>query len=146
MLRHHLLLVYRNFLRAKGYYAINLVGLSAGLACTLLIFLWVSDELGMNKFHEKDARLYEIMEHQKYADGIMTTTSTPGLLAETLKAEFPEVEYAATTTWVNSFTLSVKDHNVKAKGWYVGPDYFNIFSFKLVQGNATRYSKTIGPS
>ncbi len=141
MLRHHLLLVYRNFLRAKGYYAINLVGLSAGLACTLLIFLWVSDELGMNKFHEKDARLYEIMEHQKYADGIMTTTSTPGLLAETLKAEFPEVEYAATTTWVNSFTLSVKDHNVKAKGWYVGPDYFNIFSFKLVQGNADQVLK-----
>jgi putative ABC transport system permease protein len=43
--------------------------------------LWVRDELGMNKFHEKDARLYQVMEHQKYADELMTTTSTPGLLA-----------------------------------------------------------------
>lgn len=141
MLKHHLLLVYRNFQRAKGYYAINLIGLSTGLACTLLIFLWVSDELNMNKFHEKDARLYQVMEHQKYTDGIMTTTSTPGLLAEALKAEFPEVEFAATTTWINSFTLSFKDQNVKAKGWYVGTDYFNIFSFKLVQGNADQVLK-----
>lgn len=141
MLKHHLLLVCRNFLRAKTYYAINLIGLSTGLACTLLIFLWVSDELSINKFHEKDARLYEIMEHQKYADGIMTTTSTPGLLAETLKAEFPEVEYAATTTWVNSFTLSINDHNVKADGWYVGPEFFNIFSLKLVQGHADQVLK-----
>ncbi|MBL7851932.1 MAG: ABC transporter permease [Cyclobacteriaceae bacterium] len=141
MVKHYLLLVYRNFLRAKSYFTINLVGLSTGLACTLLIFLWVSDELSMNKFHEKDARLYQIMEHQMYADGPMTTTSTPGLLAETLKAEFPEVEYAATTTWVNNFTLSINDHSVKAKGWYVGPEYFQIFSFPLLQGTADQVLK-----
>ncbi len=138
MLRHSLVLIYRNFLRAKSYFLINLIGLSAGLACTLLIYLWVRDELNMNKFHEKDARLFQIMEHQKYADGLMTTTSTPGILAETLKAEFPEVEYAATTTWVNSFNLSLKDHNVKADGYYVGPDYFNIFSYPLLQGNPSQ--------
>jgi putative ABC transport system permease protein len=141
MIRHSLLIIYRNFVRAKSYFLINLVGLSAGLACTLLIYLWVRDELNMNKFHEKDARLYQVMEHQKYADEIMTTTSTPGILAETLKEVMPEVEYAATTTWVNPFTLSVKDHNVKAEGYYVGPDYFNIFSFRLIQGNADQVLK-----
>ena len=137
MLHHSLLLIYRNFLRAKSYFLINLVGLTTGLTCTLLIYLWVNDELKMNKFHEKDARLYSVMEHQKYATDIMTTTSTPGVLAETLKEVMPEVEYAATTTWVNPFTLSVKDHNVKAKGYAVGPDYFHIFSYPLIQGNAS---------
>jgi putative ABC transport system permease protein len=137
MFRHSLLLMYRNFLRAKSYFLINLAGLTAGLTCTLFIYLWVNDELHMNKFHEKDSRLYAVMEHQQYADELMTTTSTPGLLAETLKEEMPEVEYAATTTWINPFTLSFNDLNVKAKGYYVGPDYFNIFSFKLLQGNAT---------
>lgn len=141
MIKHYLLLVYRNFVRAKGYFAINLIGLSTGLACTLLIFMWVSDELNMNKFHEKDARLYQIMEIQKYADGPMVTTSTPGLLAETLKAEFPEVEYAATTTWVNSLTLSFKENNIKSKGWYVGPEFFNIFSFPLLKGDADQVLK-----
>lgn len=134
MLKHYLLIIYRNFLRSKSYFLINLIGLSTGLACTLLIYLWVRDEFGMNKFHQKDARLFEVMEHQQYASEIMTTTSTPGILAETLTQEFPEVEFAATTTWVNKYTLSVKEHNVKADGYHVGKDFFNIFSYKLAQG------------
>jgi putative ABC transport system permease protein len=135
MLKHYLLIIYRNFLRAKSYFLINMVGLSTGLACTLLIYLWVRDEYRMNKFHENDERLFQVMEHQQYADEIMTTSSTPGVLAETIKEEMPEVEYAATTTWVNNFTLSVKDHNVKARGYAVGKDYFQIFSLKMLQGN-----------
>lgn len=135
MLKHNIILIYRNFLRAKGFFLINLFGLSTGLACTLLIYLWVRDEIRTDKFHDKDNRLFQVMEHQQYADEIMTTTSTPGILAETLKEEVPEIEYAATTTWVNSFTLSVKEHNVKAEGFYVGADFFTIFSFPLVQGN-----------
>ena len=134
MLRHSFILLYRNFLRAKGYFLINLSGLTAGLVCTTLIYLWVTDELAMNQFHEKDERLYQVMEHQQYAEEIMTTTSTPGVLADALKQEYPEVEYAATTTWISDYTLSVGEHNVKAKGYAVGPDYFNIFSFRLVAG------------
>src|SRR5687767_4885151 len=126
MLKHYFLIIYRNFQRSKSYFLINVFGLSTGLACTLLIYLWVRDEYRMNKFHEHDERLYQIMEHQQYADEIMTTTSTPGILAETMKEEIPEVEFAATTTWVNSFTLSVKDNNVKAQGWFVGKDFFQI--------------------
>ena len=136
MLKHYLLIIYRNFLRAKSYFAINLAGLSAGLACTLFIFLWVRDEVRMNAFHENDTRLFQLMEHQQYADEIMTTSSTPGILAETLKEEFPEVQYAATTTWIDKYTLSIKDeNNVKASGYHVGKDYFKIFSYKLVQGD-----------
>ncbi|MCK6617953.1 MAG: ABC transporter permease, partial [Cyclobacteriaceae bacterium] len=135
MIRHHLTLLYRNFLRSKGYFIINLSGLTAGLACTLLIYLWVHDELRIDKFHLKEDRLFQVMEHQQYADHIMTTTSTPGLLAETLKEEMPEVEYAATLTWVNTYTLSVGETNIKADGLHVGPDFFNIFSYPLVDGN-----------
>lgn len=136
MLKHNLLLIYRNVIRAKSFFLINLFGLSTGLACTLLIYLWVRDELSMDKFHTKDNQLYEVMEHQQYATEVMTTTSTPGLLAETLKAEIPEVEFAATTTWISPYTLSVKDHSVKAEGYHVGPDYFNIFSYPLIEGDS----------
>ena len=135
MLKHSFILLYRNFLRAKGFFLINLTGLTAGLACTLVIYLWVRDELQMDQYHEKSERLYEVMENQRYADEIMTTHSTPGVLAEALVEEVPEVEYATTTTWTNSYTLSVDDRNVKASGYHVGKDYFNIFSFNIVQGN-----------
>lgn len=135
MLKHHLILLYRNFLRSKGYFLINVSGLTAGLACTLLIFLWVRDEARMDRFNVKEDRLFQVMEHQQYADHIMTTTSTPGLLAETLKEEMPEVEYAATVTWVNTYTLSVGNTNVKADGFHVGSDFFNIFSYPLITGS-----------
>ena len=141
MLNHYLLLIYRNFVRAKSYFLINLTGLATGLACTLLIYLWVRDEYRMNKFHALDERLFQVMEHQQYADEIMTTTSTPGILAETIKDEYSEIQFAATTTWINDFNLSVKDHNVKAKGYYVGEDYFEIFSFNMLQGDASQVLK-----
>ena len=138
MLRHNLLLTLRSFKKYKNSFFINLIGLSSGLACTMLIYLWVNDELNVDKFHEKDSRLYQVMEHQQYAEEIMTTRSTPGILSEALVETFPEFEYAATTAWINSNTLSVNDLNIKAKGFHVGKDYFNIFSYPLIQGDPSQ--------
>lgn len=141
MIRHHLLLIYRNVQRSRSYFLINLIGLTTGIACTLLIFLWVDDELKMNKFTSHDEQVYEVMEHQKYATELMTTTSTPGLLAETLQQEVPEVEYAATTTWINPETLSVGEKSIKADGFSVGQHFFQIFSYPLAEGDPAQVLK-----
>lgn len=141
MLRHNFLLLYRNFKRFRGTFFINLAGLSTGLACTLLIYLWVYDEWQVDKFHARDNWLYKVFEKQNHSGQVGVTDSTPGLLAETLAEDMPEVEYAATVTppyWFDRFTLSVKDKRVNAAGIYAGKDYFNIFSFDLVHGDATR--------
>ena len=138
MFRHSLKLIYRNFLRFKSSFFINLVGLSAGLACALLIFLWVSDELAYDKFHEKDKRLFQVREHVNFSNKINTGTDTQGLLAEALANEMPEVAYATSLTpdvWIQDMTLSVDDHAIRASGQYAGKDFFNMFSFGLVQGN-----------
>ena len=65
MFRHNFLITYRNFLRYKSSFLINLIGLSTGLACALLIYLWVADELSVDKFHQKDEQLYQVL--QKHA-------------------------------------------------------------------------------
>lgn len=135
MFKHNLLLAFRNFKRYKSSFFINLTGLSTGLACAMLIYLWVNDELSINKFHEKDSRLFQVMEHQQYAENVMTTSSTPGLLSEALVEEYPEFRYAATTSWIDTYTLTAEDRNVKADGFYTGKDYFNIFSYNLIQGD-----------
>jgi predicted permease len=134
MFKHALILAFRNYLRHKSSFFINLIGLSTGLACAMLIFLWVNDEVQMDKFHTKDQRLFQVMEHQQYAEGIMTTVSTPGLLAETLKEEIPEIEQAATITWLGNYTLSVGEKNIQAEGYHAGVDFFDIFSFNLIAG------------
>jgi putative ABC transport system permease protein len=142
MFRHNLLIIYRNFKKFKTTFFINIVGLSTGLGCTLLIFLWVNDELSINKFHEKDKQLYQVMENQHLEGGIKTTDGTAGVLAESIAKDMPEVEYAATvtpTSWFPKVTLSdkEKDKSIRAGGQFVSPDFFNIFSYPLVQGNKT---------
>ncbi|MDH4058550.1 MAG: ABC transporter permease, partial [Cyclobacteriaceae bacterium] len=141
MLRHNFLISFRSFSRHKTTFIINLIGLSTGLACAILIYLWVNDELHMNKFHEKENRFYQIMENTELSEGIRTQPYTPDLLAETMIKEIPEIEYAVGITpgsWFGNFTLSYQDINSKGIGQYVGADFFNIFSFPLIQGNANQ--------
>lgn len=138
MIKHSLLLIYRNFLRFKSSFFINLIGLSTGLACALLIYLWVNDELEVDKFHEKDSRLFQVMENVPHAEGITTSADTPSLLAEILAKEMPEIAYAAVSTppsWFPKVNLSVGGNIIKAAGLFVGEDYFNVFSYSLIQGD-----------
>ncbi len=135
MIRHYLLSAYRNFFRNKGSFFINLTGLTTGLACTLLIFLWVNDELLVDKFHSD--RVFLAMEHQDYVGEIMTTRSTPGILAESLQEDIPEIEFAATLTWISPQTLTVRENqNFKADGWHVGKEFFRIFNYPLIAGTS----------
>jgi hypothetical protein len=89
MIQHNFLLIYRSFKRFKSSFFINLIGLSTGLASTLLIYLWVQDELKFDKFHTNDSRLYQVMEKDLIADETTVRYRTSGPVAETLKAEFP---------------------------------------------------------
>ncbi|MEM8907124.1 MAG: ABC transporter permease, partial [Bacteroidota bacterium] len=141
MLRHYVILAIRNFQRHKSSFFINLIGLSTGLACALLIFLWAYDEMHMDKFHEKDAQLFRVLEHQKYAEEIMTTHSTPGPLAAALKADIPEIDLAATIFWSRTHTLFVGEKNFKIRGRFVGADFLQMMSFPLIEGNPVEAMK-----
>ncbi len=139
MFQHNLILFYRNIRRDKTSFFINLIGLSTGLACTLLIYLWVNDELHIDKFHEKDSQLFQVMLNYQRPAGIETTESTPGLLAQALAEDMPEVEYAASVLPFGFFgsegILSFENIRLKVNEQYVSKDYFNIFSYHLLQGD-----------
>ncbi|WP_295798771.1 ABC transporter permease [Mucilaginibacter sp.] len=137
MFKNYIKIAFRNLKKDRQFTFLNVVGLSAGIACTLLIYLWVHDEMSYDKFFDNDNRLYQVMEHRKggEVDGISDESS--GLVSETLIVQNPEVEYAtpvAPADWWQKFTLTVGDKNLKATGQYVGKDYFNVFSFKMIKG------------
>jgi predicted permease len=143
MLHHNLLIIYRGLRRFKSTFIINLVGLSTGLACALVIYLWVYDEMSVDKFHAKDERLYQIVANIPDNVGLSTIVDTPGPLAQMLEDEIPEIEYTACLAPPNwrgfdGFILSVNEQNIKARGEYAGKNYFNVFSFGLVQGDASQ--------
>lgn len=135
-MKYYLKITLRNFFRHKVSSLVNLIGLTTGLTCAFFIYLWVQDEMSVNKFHEKDDRLFRVMEFQTYSNEMFATNSTPGILAENLKIDFPDIKYAATTTWIGKNLLSYNnDKYFKEEGFHVGEDYFNIFSYPLLVGN-----------
>lgn len=128
----------RNAKRNKGSFLINLTGLATGLACTLLIYLWANDELGMDAFHEKDDRLYQVMVNYPDGQSVETEESLPFPLVGALAGEMPEVEYVVPVGSVDhrfNGVLSSVDNTIKCSGLFAGKDYFHAFSYNLIQGN-----------
>ncbi|SEI44666.1 duplicated orphan permease [Dyadobacter sp. SG02] len=140
MLKNYLKIAWRSLIKDRQFTLLNLLGLSTGLACTLLIYLWVVDELHVDKHNAKDAQLFQIMVNQPHEDGIKTGAHTPGLLADALKAEMPEVELATTVVpaeWFsNKGVVSVGETKLKAGGQFVSRDYFDVFTCPFTQGDA----------
>jgi len=79
MLKNYLKVVLRNIKRHKGYSFINITGLALGMACCLLITIWVLDELSYDKFHENAASLYRVEENQHYSGRLFLLMSLPTL-------------------------------------------------------------------
>jgi putative ABC transport system permease protein len=142
MLKSYFKVAWRNLLKDRQFTALNLTGLSVGLACTLLIGLWVADELYMDRYNEKDTQLYQVMGNFKTDAGIKTGTHTSGILAPALKKEIPEIEEAVTVfpaSWFSSKgTLTAGDRHLKADGQYVSRDYFDVFTCPFVEGDRNR--------
>ena len=143
MLQHYIKLAYRNSIRDKSTFLINLIGLSTGLACTLLIALWVQDELHIDGFHEKEARLYQAMTNHDNLNEVLTDQGTQGLLADVLQADFSEVDIAIQTsiTIPQPFVLSIEDQKFKPYGKYVDTDFFKLFSYEVLQGDKNSFLK-----
>ncbi len=138
MLRHNLLLAYRGFKRYKSSFIINLVGLSTGLTAAILIYMWVADELTVDKFNTKDSRLYSTMEHRKRNTGVWTSSSSPGPMADALIADYAEVEMVAQATWPQPSELTVEDKTVTVPGQFAGKNYFDMFTHPLVEGRSDK--------
>jgi hypothetical protein len=154
MYEHNLRLTYRTFLRSKGSFFINLIGLSAGLACALLICLWVRDELRVDAFFAHGDRLVQVLQNVSGPQGTETMPATPGPLAPALAADMPEVAHAVTVvpTLYNSSKgiASAGTDRFKATCQYATPDFFRVFSYELLAGRPDRvltdkHGATISP-
>jgi putative ABC transport system permease protein len=137
MIVNYLKIILRNVLKNKVYAAINILGLAIGMACSILIILWVQDEFAVDAFHSNNSRLYRVLENQYYSTGeIMTTQSTPAPMAPAIKEKFSEIELATRMTWEVPQLVSHAEQGFFEKGRFVDPDFLAMFSFPLQAGNA----------
>ncbi|POY38562.1 hypothetical protein C3K47_03975 [Solitalea longa] len=135
MLKNYFKTAWRNLLNNKLFSFINIMGLALGMTCSLLIMLWVKDELAMDKFHANDSRLYRVMENQFFSGAISTFPSTPGIFAENVVKDIPEIQMASQFLWEEEPLFTVNDTFDKEKGRYVQKDFLKMFSFKLTKGD-----------
>lgn len=136
MFKNYLKMAYRNLMRHKVFSLINVSGLALGMTCSILILLWVKDELSYDRFHENVDRLYRVMGTQHYpgADDL-TVQAGPGNLGPAMEKELPEVEDAIRVTWYVNSLFSNGDKSLKFTGYYADDSFFEAFSFPLLHGD-----------
>jgi putative ABC transport system permease protein len=121
----------------KGYTFINIAGLAIGIACCILILLWVREELSFDGFHEKADRLYRIVEQQYYAGGeLFPVAVTPAPLAPALKEEIPEIVDAARITRSPRLLIRYGERMFYESDIALAdPSFLAMFDFPLTKGD-----------
>lgn len=136
MLRNYLLIAVRNLFRQKFHSLINILGLSVGIAATLLILLWVQDELTYDRFHDHADRLYQVEEDQFYSGEIYHVTVTPYPSGPVWKEEIPEIEDACRYQWCYGMLFNFGENAFyEDECIAVDSTFFNMFSFPVLRGN-----------
>lgn len=137
MLKHNLKVFFRNIKKFKGTFAINLIGLSTGMACALIVYLWVSNEMSIDKFHDNDAHLYQVLRNTDDGQGtIATQVTNSDLMLPALQQDVPEIDKATALFEIGpGAILENKGKKLKASGYMASEDYFEVFSYKLIWGD-----------
>lgn len=134
MLKNHLKLAWRNFVRNKSASLINIVGLSVGLATSLIMVLWITHEYSMDKFHVNLPAIHRLMINQQRGGDIHTGDNVCGPLAPLLRQEMPELKYVVRTTSESPQLIRAGDKSLYEDGIYAEPDYFNMMTFPALAG------------
>jgi putative ABC transport system permease protein len=135
-MRNHLLLILRYMHKQKGFSVINITGLTIGISCSLLLALYVYDELRYDSFHSNAPSIYRITYHSKLQGKQLNTAFSPALLSVNLRNDVPEItEVTRIAAWK---TFPIRYHDKSFTENYLllaDADFFRFFTFDLIHGN-----------
>jgi putative ABC transport system permease protein len=136
LLGNYFKIALRKIRRQKGYSFINIAGLTVGMTCVVLLLLWIQDELGVDKFHEKIDDIYLVSAQIKNEGDRLQVPSVPGV-GPIFKELFPEVEESARfLAGYQTFILSYKDRTFsEPRVFPADPEVLEMFTFPLTQGD-----------
>ncbi len=125
----------RNLLKNKLYSIINIVGLAVGIACSLLILLWVQDEVSYDKFIPKSERLYQVYVNAEFDDKVNTWRSVPLPTYEAMKDADVHIVNSVVTGWGGEQLLTVGEKRILKDGIFVSEEFLEMFEFEVLQGD-----------
>ena len=139
MLKNYFKIAFRNLIRKKVFTFVNISGLAIGLACTILIMLWVQNELSYDDFNKNGDNIYRVLYESKSSPGIWGMS--PGLLAPEAKKAIPGVVNAARIMKRPRMVIKTIDNPQKQAAFYednyylVDPSLFKMFALPFIKGN-----------
>ncbi|MFC2128965.1 ABC transporter permease, partial [Bacteroidota bacterium] len=137
MIKNYIKVALRNLIRNLGFSIINILGLAIGIACTVLIFLFVNFELSFDKFHEKSDRIYRIGLEALIGNTEIRQLGTSAPIAAALYDEYPEIEAVCRFLEYGSFTTKYEEKEfIEERVLLIDSTFFKIFSFPLLKGKA----------
>lgn len=137
MIKNFFKVAYRNLLRHKGFSVINITGLAIGMATTILILLWIQDEVSYDRFHKNKDRIYEVWNRVSVEGETSCWDTTPVPLAAAVEKDLPEVERAVRVNSNNKYLLSVGEKRMIKSAAIVDTGFLQMFSFRMLQGDPT---------
>jgi len=135
MIKNYLRVLFRNFFRQKSYVLINITGLALGIACTILIMMYVQYEIGYDQFHKKSDNIYRSTMHIKMGGNEQSLAITMPPLVPESSALIPEIIAGARYSEQENTNVKIGDRSFSIKNSaLVDKSFINIFSFKLLHG------------
>ncbi|MEP6594463.1 MAG: ABC transporter permease, partial [Ginsengibacter sp.] len=139
MLRSYFKTTFRNLWKNRGFSFINIFGLATGIACSLLIFLFVTDELSYDRFNKDTGNVYRIVKDFVNDDGSkIPDATTPAALAPAMQREIPGVASITRIrpNWGRSYLIKYGNKKItEEKLFGVDSSFFDVFTFPFVKGN-----------
>ncbi|MFC2164696.1 ABC transporter permease [Acidobacteriota bacterium] len=135
MIGSYIKIAFRNLLKHKGYSAINIIGLAIGMACCILILLWVQHETSYNRFHENRDDIYRAYQINRHAGGATPFSNLPQPVGPELKRTVSEIKYASRVLH-GDFTTKYNDKNFNETDvLWIDSSFFEMFTFPFIQGD-----------
>jgi putative ABC transport system permease protein len=137
MIKNYFTITLRNLRKSKAFSIINILGLALGMACSLLIILWVNDEYNVDAFHKIGPQLFSVYVRDSHDGQLSAAHQSPGVMADEMKKVLPEVQYATEYAWNELNTFEANNKIIKEDGNYAGQDFFKMFTYPILRGKAT---------
>lgn len=140
MLKNYLKIAARNLIKHRAYSLINVLGLAIGVACCLLILLYIQDELSYDRFHKNADRIYRINSDLKFGNTELDVPVCSDMMGPILKKDYPQVEEYTRIYCYGGEKLIKKggEFNTERNVAYADSTFFKVFTFPAVSGNTER--------
>lgn len=141
MLKSYLIIAWRNFIRQMEYSLLNILGLSVGLTCCIVIYVFVQYESGFDRHHQKADQIFRVVQHTKSAGEEFHWNTTAYPLAEAIRNDFSEPLWVTQISGPGNRIMSVERPGQEALRFdqdhvlFADPDYFKVFEVTFIIGN-----------